>query len=170
MRDKYNTADVYLTFEHYKVHRGEMYHAHHYITVTSASIYEIIMIVGSLPAHINVEVQGSGQLLMGVYEGPTVTAAATGTAITPLNMERPSAKTCLSKFAYGGTYSINAATVLFRDIVPGGNSPSTRFGGSASRDTEWVLKASTVYLFRFTNQAGTTVTSSFNTEFYELSI
>jgi hypothetical protein len=165
-KDALAAADnVSIDYNHYKVHDGQMYSANYSFGITTASNLDIMIVTATDEPHIVLEVEGTGQALIKFYEG--ITSSANGTTIPVYNFDRNSSNTTTVAFFQGSTWSTNSEVTLKTIIMPGGSTPQTRIGGQSRTGIEWELKASTKYLVRLANQAGTTNTVSFNAEYYQ---
>ena len=165
-KDNMGSADnVGIEYSHYKVHDGQMYSANYSFGITSASNLDIMVIVADDEPHITFEVAGTGQALVTMYEG--ITSSANGTSIPVYNFNRESANSTTLAFFRGSTWSTNSEITLKQYVMPGGATPVTRVGGATRQGTEWELSPNEKYLFRIANQAGTTNTVTFNSEFYQ---
>jgi hypothetical protein len=96
-----------------------------------------------------------------------------GTVQTLRNRNRNSSNTAKAALSTGPTVT-GVGTLLREVFIPdsgGGFGPWATAGGAQAGNfnSEWVLKPSTKYLFRFTNSSGGAVTVSWEILFYELS-
>lgn len=166
--DKDTGCQIGIDFVHYKIHRGEMYLASTYTTVTSASLSEIYFKTGPIDMHVVAEVNVSGAAKISFYEA--VTTTADGSSITVYNLYRNSAKSCGAVFFGGPTWSTKSEKLIFVDYIPGGDTVQTRVGGTGRTNSEFILKPNTKHILQIQNLAGTTITASVNAEFYELDV
>jgi len=100
---------------------------------------------------ITVEVTPLAQSDIDIYEGNTVTA--TGTALTPRNLNRGSSITSVVNAEYGGTYGLGP--LIFDDVCPGG-SKKQAVGGAAEVGETAVIPPGSNFLVRVTNQSADT--------------
>lgn len=165
VKDNSHGCQVTIDFNHYKVHAGEMFSATYSATITAGANQDIMIVTGANDPHVNFNIAVTGQGLFSIYEG--ITSSANGTTLTVYNMNRNSANSCTLVMFSGPTWSTNSEKLIYRAIMPGGASPTTRVGGVTRPGTEWELLPSTKYLVRIANESGSTNTSSVNIEFYE---
>ena len=154
---------VVIQFEHHEVHDGAM----HCLCRSNAALGngssdELRVAVGAKELHVTFMMAAGGDGTGYLYETTTKTA---NTAVTPYCMNRNYENTLLTTATHtpGGS---GDGTNLWTEFLPGGAGPKAG-GGQVRQGTEWVLKPDTVYLFRFTNSAGSTKPYTFCGEMYE---
>ena len=170
--DKYTNNQIYLDYLHYQIQNGQMYNSHRYFQVTQASSQDFFLNTGAKDVHSVFEVSVSGKAVVYLYEGVTINGNTVAAVNPTYNMERASGNTCLSYCGYGTGFSTNTEVTLETILLPGGGGPasSAKIGAVARSETEWVLKPSTRYMIRITNQDTNTITASMEVEFYELDV
>jgi hypothetical protein len=150
---------------HHEVHEGEMFYAEHTASVNNGANMDMLLTIGAKEAHLVFNVSAGGQSSIYLYESPTV---ANGTTVPVYNMKRASLTAALTTVKHTPSVSGVGATPLVNGrVVSGGTSPTTRVGGGIRSGTEWILKPSTSYLLRVTNDSGSTVLINTALEFYE---
>lgn len=97
-----------------------------------------------------------------LYEG--VTVSANGTAATVKNYNRNSVAVA-NVLAYTGPTVTGTGTELECSVIPG--AKQTGGSGFEGAQTEWILKPSTLYLVRFTNNSGGSANASIKIFWYE---
>lgn len=165
--DRYSNNDIVLDYEHYMVHDANMYQCSLFSTVTAASVLDFYCCTGTKEAHIKFDYSSDGKSKVQLYEGVTCNANTIGTIHPVYNMYRESTDSCTAYLGYGTAFSTNTEVLLSTILVPGSTAPPTRIGSNARTNTEWVLKPSTRYMVRVTNQDVGTITCAINCNFYE---
>lgn len=109
-----------------------------------------------------------GPCRLDLWEG--VTASEDGTVITPTNNNRNSSNTAGTVVRQDPTISANGESLLEDVYVPdpGGGFFTSPGTAAADLSEEWVLRPSTKYALRLTNNAGGPLTGSVYVVFYEL--
>lgn len=151
---------------HVKTHEGDLYLAGHLFSLGSAADGEVIITTGATKEiHLSVGVSAGAGGRFFVFEAPTFTV---GTPITPINANRQSANTAEPTVVYTPTVTVDG-TALSSEVVPGGTTGAATGGANRgfARGVEYILKASTSYLFRFTNDGAGTEYASISLGFYE---
>lgn len=158
--------NVVTDIETDNIHAGVGYDVSGFGTLTNGANTIFYANVGALPLHFHgFEVKTTaGEVVIELYEAPTVTA--NGTAITPRNKNRGSANTALS-LIYGGTTVSANGTLLFTRKIFGTSQGSHYEGGDVGVGSEWVLKPNTKYIIKITNSSGTTISYTAGFYFYE---
>jgi len=151
---------------HEAVHDGVMFEASYiFVSVAGSANADILVIVGSKKElHVTFHIVSAGQGLIYLYESPTITA--NGTALTINDMNRVTKNTSDASAFYTPTVGATG-TVLSQSIVEGGTG-GNKIGGQVRWGTEWILKKSTEYLIRVTNNTAQTQNMSIQVEFYEV--
>lgn len=137
---------VGIDTEHDKVHLGLLFNFSHTVNLNNGVSRRISFTTGTQTEHTVFYLLADYQMQFTVYEGSTTTD---GTTITELNHSRSSANTSLCTVAQVTTFT-TAGTTMFGPLIFGST------GGSAAsliipRTNEWILKASTKYVFELTS-------------------
>lgn len=90
---------------------------------------------------------------------------ASGSAGTPINMNRNSDKASSITLAYGVTAG-GGGTIIYQDAVGGGSNPANAKGGVAGAADERVLKPNTVYTIIFTVVGAVTASTCYYSLFW----
>ena len=98
---------------------------------------------------IEIEVISLGQAYIDIYRGNTVTAS--GTAITPVNLNFEKATVSVCNVEHSGTYA--TGTLTLSAVCPGG-SKKQACGGQASVGEVVVMPEGFNFLIRVTNKSG----------------
>jgi len=157
---------------HRMTHDGFVYHASGKVTgMVDANVDDFLIAVpaGTFPHFQRLQVTaGRGDIDIQVYEGTTT--SADGAAITTFNVNRNSLNTPSSVVTFGPTVSVAGPLIHTQWIQPTatgvGQSPSGIVG--ETNGEEWVLKPSTKYLVRITNNSGATIAYRYELLFYEI--
>lgn len=149
------------------VHDGNMFSFTSHGTITAGSSIIMLGRTGAKQVHFdgfNIEVS-QGTFLVEMFEAPTVTTA--GSLQTAVNRNRVSTTTATMSLYAGATVSANGTLIADDQLLTsggaGGGGGSSALGGTAIVDDGWILKTSTDYIIKLTNQAGTT--TSYNAKF-----
>ena len=155
----------------YQVWDGNMYLANYYATVTAASSQDFLIVTGATPTHAKVNISVDGISLITLYENVTLTALmGAGSTITSIyNMNRNNTGSCGATFFKEPAWSTNTEKIIFRKILNSYNNTCV-IGGDARGGSEYVLKNSTQYLLRITNNDAATITATWAMEFFEQTI
>lgn len=156
---------------HHEVHEGEMFSADHVATtVADAASVDVLFQAGAgKDSHFVFDVSAGGAVRVYLYEGPTISAV--GTALTPYNLNRRSARQPGSQVSHTPTVGAVGTTVLIGGrYLAGGASAQTRIGGGLRPGLERILAPGRTYLLRVTNVSGSAITISVAAEWYEESI
>jgi hypothetical protein len=165
-KDAITGAMVSIEVIHHEVHEGEMFYAEHVNTnVANAVSLDILITTGAKYDHIVFNLGVGGQTLVYLYEGPN---ASGGTSVPIYNMNRPSANAPLSIVTHTPSVVATGSVALVNGrLLAGGTSPQTRVGAGVRAGTEFILKPSTKYLIRATNNSGAGIAINIALEFYE---
>jgi len=164
--DNVHNASSSLDVVHAQIHKGNVYTAGYLFTaVASAATATFLSSVHAATyRHRIISVAALGNSLVQFYEGTTT--SSDGTALTIFNRNRNSANTSGTTLFY--TPSVTAdGTELPPDYIFGG-SKSKAGGGEGGFDSEYVLKPSTKYLVRITNQSGAAENIIISPTWYEI--
>jgi hypothetical protein len=158
--DSYAKALGVISHDHLQIHRSVTYTISEQITVDDSGgatpvAYYLLTVPASTYPHLRTISTSSdgGPYTVELFESPTTTA--NGTAKTAHNNDRNSSNTSGTTVYTGPT--VSADGTLLESVL----APSTR--GSAGFDSteEWILKASTNYLIKITNNTSGAGTSEF---------
>jgi len=113
----------------------------------------------------DISTNGGNSVTVVFYEGATVTTG--GTTITPMNRHRiGTPPTSVLTVKQGATIT-GTGTEIDKWYFPKSSTNQIQNSISKSDSNEWVLKAETAYLFRFTNAATDSVIVSVRPFWYE---
>lgn len=160
-------AEVQMDLVHNLVHDGMVFVVSDYdadVDNASPKYWYILTAAGYYP-HLKIAVSVSASGVIELFEAGTETLD--GTEITPVNLNRNSARTASTKFFYDPT-TTGDGNLLNREYIPGGDRLQTRVGAQARTESEWVFKgsAATNYFLKFTPDADDTKIA-IEIEFYE---
>jgi hypothetical protein len=161
--DVISSIPVVMDFNQHQIHEGEFWHWDVLVSnLASGSNYDIVFTVpnitipggvaaAALCPHFRYEANVNDLCNVFLYEGPTVTAA-TGTARTPINLERNGSYTV--KLAILDAPTITAVgTLIDAEYFLSASTNQVSANSSGSSINEFVLKNNTKYLFRITSGA-----------------
>ena len=157
---------------HKHIHAGIVYHVSQKITglISGASAEFLIKVPANTYPHLHKHTasMGGGDIDFIAFEGPTVTAD--GTAISAGNTNRNSANTPSTTFFHTPTITADGTAIHTHWVPPSPTGQGNRQAGilDASSGEEWLLKPSTNYLHRITNNGADTIDLWIEILFYEL--
>ncbi len=162
--DKLTRAMVSIGVSQCQVHIGLMYTVDTFDEgVTGGNPVEwLVRVAATNDAYLDFIIAATGDALLEVFEGPTVTAD--GSTLTPLNRKRRSTDTPGTLFFKGPTTTADG-TRVDRMFVPGGSGGSSQ-GRSLQSPVSLVLTEGD-YLVRFTNRAAGAVDMCLVATLYE---
>lgn len=153
-------------FDHAMIHQGLGFtYSENHAGILSAGTVDLLLVTGDKPVHMRVlKVSSTGSPISALYYEDAVTSAQ-GTAEAIGNNNRTSTKTSECTLTSTPTVT-DVGNLMGADIYPsqgGGQSGSsgTLAGG------EWILKAGTQYLIRFTNDDNSASDIAINMFWYE---
>lgn len=165
--DGISGAFVTISAVHAEVHEGATYQASYKspdgAEIADNGVIEMLLQVGAKYAHTVFSISCGGDSEVALYEGTTFSNA--GTALSENNMKRPSGAIASLAATYTPTITL-PGTLLLNDFIPGGTGPRAA-GGTARRDSEWILKPNTNYLIRGINRSGNAQPMSIVAQWYE---
>lgn len=170
--DPYAHAITVIQEQHRVLHDGFMFHASGKVTgMINANVDDFLFVV---PAAVHPHFQsfklelGRGDVDILIYEGATT--SDDGTVQTSFNINRNSANTPGSALYIGPTVTDVGTLIHTGWAVPTGTGTGLSATGTivSSQGEEWVLKPSTKYLIRVTNNSGATISYRWETLWYEL--
>jgi hypothetical protein len=155
-----------LDINHLRLHEGRAFKAYRiYPEATKlangASCNIAIAWASGVYAHILVDASCGGNAELYMYEGATVSA---GTSFTAIKRNRTTAITSQSAILINPTVTVTG-TEIDAEIVAGGSGKKS--GGGGTNALEIVLNPLTTYLFRLTNVSGTAQMAELFLEWYE---
>jgi len=132
-------------------------------TVTDTSFSELRFTTGTSAAAIIISFDTVGNYDLQLFEDATITV---GGALTEFNLDRRSSNTSLTAVTSNPTVSATGSTIIIDKRVDAGekNAAQPVSGLSFPR----ILKASTEYLIRTTNQSGSTTFVSWTVSYCEI--
>ncbi len=156
-------AQVTVDYTHHQIHEGEHHFICSYDTLASgaSTTFTVRPMTANGDIHMLFEVESSNILEVEVYEGGATTTA--GTSATPLNSNRSNYST--STLMVAKDAFISGHTLLYEQKY-GANGQFTKFGGSANRENEMILRNNTVYYYKFISGAADNIVS-YCGEWYE---
>ena len=169
--DPYTRAVSTLPAARRMIHEGMMFVATIKATgLVAAAVVEILLVTGAEPCFLREAGYklGRGDIEIDLYEA--ITASPNGSAVTIFNKNRLSSNAALATVFTGPTVS-DTGTLIHKEWIP---PTATGVGQSADGTSnaidgdEWVLAASTKYLFRMTNLSGATIDYQVELEWEEV--
>lgn len=146
---------------HHEIHEGNHYFVKDWVDIPSAGTVDFLFVTGTIEPHMRTVFEGTSAFQVDIYEN-TVTSN-NGTSITIQNRRRTSLNTCGCSI-YSSPTITSVGNVIVRYKLGAGRSA----GSAASAENEVVLKPSTKYLIRLTNNVtGATNTIDFLSDWYE---
>lgn len=164
--DEYIHGIAIIPTEHKAIHDGVAYFADLEAlgTLTAGATYNVAI---TTPASGAIHLRGwlfganNGPCTTVLYEGSTTSG---GTSVTPKNFNRLSSNTTSVTVAKGVTVSATG-TALQTDLISADKNSS---GLPQTQELEWILKRSTTYVLRITNNGLQTATIDLNVSWYEV--
>ena len=156
----YNTAAT---------HAGKFFFTNFYnAAIAAAGTIDVLVVTGATTTpHLAVMVDIGAASTLSIYEA--VTASNNGTALSVYNANRQSTKVTTAAAYHTPTITGTGTTLMLNHYIAGGTTGNATGGSSSdfARVTEFVLKASTKYLFRVTNIAAGATAGSVQLGWYE---
>lgn len=170
--DPYHPARVIIDPEHYQIHEGKVFYITRYVSsVSNGASSDILMAVpASLYPHLRAYIVTANDAPMRVFLYEGATTSDDGTGMTGYNLNRNSANTASTVVTHSPTVT-GTGTLLDISLIPDtGGGLFSPGGGAGSSDlpTEWILKPSTKYLIRVTNDSGSATAVDFQIFWYEV--
>ena len=151
-------AVVSIDIEHSRIHSGKAFLLNGQYTLANATT-AYVLLDNPAASYPHLRQWGitttAAPVDVFLYEGATVTA--NGTTKTGLNLNRNSATTPTLATYTGPTVTVDG-TLLEYVVAPGAKQSGGE--GLDPVPTEWILKPSTKYVFKITNNSGSTITYS----------
>lgn len=152
-----------------QTHQGRFFFANFYdAAVEAGTNIDLLMVTGATYSpHVAVMCDMGAESTISIYEA--VTASSNGTELSALNANRVSANAATASVFHTPTVTDTGTTLLLNHYISGGGGGNATGGSSTdfARITELVLKLSTKYLFRVTNQSNGAVKGSAQLGWFE---
>jgi len=170
--DAYAHAHTFIDVLHRMAHDGFVFHASGKVTgMIADNVDDFLLVTPALtfPHFQRLQITaGEGDIDLVVYEG--VTTSADGAAVTINNTNRSSANTPSTVLTTAPTVT-DVGTLIHTQWIPPsatgvGQSPAGVVG--ETNGEEWILKPSTKYLIRMTNNSGATIAYRYEMLWYEI--
>jgi len=172
--DDLTGAQVVLSEEHHMTHEGFMYHASGKVTgMVDSNVDDFLLVTpaGNYPHMQRLRFDfGAGDIDVQSYEDVTTSADGSSLSSSIVNTNRDSANTPNLTLFSGPTVT-DIGTLLHTTWAPPtatGNGQSANGISQIEAGEEWILKPSTKYLVRITNNSGATISYRWELLFYEI--
>ncbi len=134
---------------HHFIHQGAVFDLSNKITFANSETIYLVGETGATPVHFHGEryTVNKGGFEIRLLEGVTATG---GTAATPRNRNRISAKTTTLAVTSGATVT-NTGTELYFLGIPGSTVPAFQSPQAGAEVIEWILKPNTKYAIELKN-------------------
>ena len=143
--DRVEQAQTIIDLSHRMIHEGKHYTFSYVDTdFDIADAIEVLIVVGSKPAHISAEVIAGKDTLLQAYEGATHAPAVEYTAYNNNRVLNTPPTTRLYTHNDGGA----DGTLIWTSAFGLSANPTNFAGGIARADDEWILRPNTNYLFK----------------------
>lgn len=157
INDAYGSGTVVIDSVHENIHKGFVYHASNkFTTVANGASAELLLVVPALtfPHFHRFKCNtGAGNIDVYFFEGTTV--SANGTQLTAGNINRNSSNTPDMDVYHTPTITGDGTQVAHHWSPPTGAGIGNTIGVTdITNGEEWLLKPSTNYLIRITNNSG----------------
>ena len=165
VRDTYTGSIGAMGSAHLKGHQGKGFYAYYYNSaLTNGSSAEIVLAnpAASYP-HVVIYILTEGNSEIFTFEGTTT--SADGTSIASINRNRNSANTADLVVTHTPTITADG-TEIYHDYIIGGIKNKAT-GGTDGFSDEIIMKPSTKYLIRVTNDSGADEIVSVSIHWYE---
>lgn len=162
---------ITVTTEHSKVHQGEFFSSGYYnaTVANTTAINVLVQVPTDISIHTYFKVLSGGDSLFEAFEG--VTFSAQGTDTGTLNNNRTSTNTPDTIVTHTPTIT-DTVSLIWQEFIPGGSgagSGQVTPGAVQNVASEQsILAPNTNYLFRLTNNAGSTQPLQIQLAFYEV--
>jgi len=155
-----------ISHEHQKTHEGRFFSGGYYNgAVANNGTVEVLIQMGTTNTfHSRFSASVSGDSIIELFEGATFSAA--GTAFLMSNHNRNSSKVFDGTVTYTPTITATGDKVNGTKYIPAGEKAHAS-GGGGSFSNEFVLKLSTNYLVRVTNNSGSAAKISVELDGYQ---
>lgn len=162
-----NPFSVIMT-EHQHLHSGRYFSGGHYnAAVANGSVIELLFQTSTRSMHAIFSASASGDSTVQLFEGATFSGA--GTAVTMSNHNRNSATVFNGTVTHTPTLLTDGTQLNGTGYLAAGEKNFTS-GGQFNFGGEFILKPSTTYLFRATNNSGAAAKMSLSLEGYFASL
>ena len=155
-----------IEYEHHQIHAGSHFYICSFETLADNASVDFAVTTPNTTkwAHMTFEIEGTSQTEFYVYEG---SAVAGGSATTPMNNDRNSAKTSDLTISKNPAVTTLGTMIFSQSKGFAGTTPSRASAeGIVSRDREIILKQNTTYIFRITSRQADNIIS-YCGEWYE---
>ena len=155
-------AFVTITFPHYETHEGDHFFTGAYTTLANGEVYDILYVTPNSTkySHMIFEIETESESMFEYYEGATT--SDDGTPLVMFNRNRNSNNTPTLTFTHSPAV-VSTGDLIGRRIFGSGK----KIGGGIRDSNEIILKANTKYLFRVTNNVGTSNWYDWQFDWYE---
>ena len=173
LHDKYSHALTVIQEPHRIAHDGMMFSVTgKAVGLADAGTYEFVMQTGAFNyPHLNKMrlTFGSGDIDIHSYSGCTFSSA--GTPLVPQNTNRNSSNTPTMAVSYTPTLITDGTKIHQLWVPPTASGVGMSQSGISNVEAgeEWILAPNTSYLFRITNNSGSTIDLAYDFIWYELS-
>ena len=170
--DSYANALTTISEPHRLTHDGKVFHASGTFTgiLDTTSVYMLLRTPASCFPHMHRMrlTVGAGDVYGKLFEAGTV--IADGTPVTPVNTNRNSSNTPDLLLFAGPTVTGDGTELHDKWLPPTAAGVGQTHAGlsDAEAGEEWILKPSTDYLLKVTNDSGATITAQIELLWYEL--
>jgi len=166
MWDAITGAMMIIDYEHHEIHSGSHFIVEGVAVVAANDSLSFGFYTRDTTAwkHITWSISGTGQTSFSMWENATFDTTS-GTAVSAINNNRNSVKTCTCKIRENPTFSVVGDSLLGETFGTTTN-PATQTPGSATRANEIILKQNAYYRFRLKN-GNSTNRISYRAAFYE---
>ena len=168
--DRFVHARTVVDHEHRMIHDGFAFHITHRVAslANGAALEGLISVPADSFPHLTgmLFTFGAGDVDIETFEGTTT--SADGTAVTTFNRNRNSSITPAISVFHTPTITADGTQIHDRLVPPTGNGVGNREGVvSPNLGEEWILKPSTKYLVRVTNNSGGAIKLTMEMLWYE---
>ena len=160
------TVDALVTIDtsHHEIHEGEMFSYTEVNDLSNGAIRNILIVTAAKQDHLFITITSESECGFKFYEAAT--ASNNGTGVSDYNRNRPLAAT------------LAPVTLLFHTPTVAGGAEGTLLfsthwgsgkgvGGQGRTYEEWILKPSTKYLLRITNETASANQVAIDLQWYE---
>ena len=154
-----------IDYVHAQTHAGRFFSGGIYnASVANGVSLDVLIQTGVQSFHAKFDLVTSGDATVRLYENATFSAA--GSAVTMSNHNRSSSKVFVGTVTSTPTITATGTQLNGTGYIPAGMKNQT-VGGDFGFSNEFVLKTSTVYLVRLTNDSGATAKMQISVAGYE---
>jgi len=162
---------IAVTTEHSKVHQGKLFSAGYYnaAVANAAVINVLVQIPANVSIHTYFKIISGGDAFFEAFEGATFSNQGTGAGT--LNNNRTSTNTPDTVVTHTPTIT-DDGSIIWEEYIPGGTGAGagqvTPGAVQSVASEQSILAPSTNYIFRLTNNAGSTQPLQIQLAFYEV--